>query len=64
MAVEITPEPSEEERQAILRALELEREEADGPTPWRRKALEPDEDQAGEDQAGALPRQSRCATRA
>lgn len=39
MAVEITPEPSDEERQAILRALELEREEADEPTPWRRAAL-------------------------
>jgi len=31
VAVEITPEPSEEERQAILRALGLEREEADEP---------------------------------
>jgi hypothetical protein len=39
VAVEITPEPSDEERQAILRALELEREEADEPTPWRRAAL-------------------------
>jgi hypothetical protein len=39
VAVEITPEPSEEERQAILRALELEREEVDEPTPWRRVAL-------------------------
>ena len=37
--MEITPEPSEEERQAILRALELEREEADEPTPWRRAGL-------------------------
>jgi hypothetical protein len=41
VAVEITPEPSEEERQAILRALELERAEADDPTPWRRVGLEP-----------------------
>jgi hypothetical protein len=39
VAVEITPEPSEEERWAILRALELEREEADDPTPWRRVGL-------------------------
>lgn len=39
MAVEITPEPSEQERQAILRALEQERDEADEPTPWRRAAL-------------------------
>jgi hypothetical protein len=36
--IEITPQPTEEERQAILRALELEREEADEPTPWRRAA--------------------------
>jgi hypothetical protein len=39
VAIEITPEPSDEERQAILRALEQEREEADEPTPWRRAAL-------------------------
>jgi hypothetical protein len=39
VAVEITPEPSDEERQAVLRALELEREEADEPTAWRRAAL-------------------------
>jgi hypothetical protein len=39
VAVEITPEPTEEERQAILRALELERENADEPTPWRRVGL-------------------------
>jgi hypothetical protein len=59
VAVEITPEPSEEERQAILRALELEQKEADEPSPWRREGLEPDDDQAG-----APPRQSRGATRA
>jgi hypothetical protein len=39
VAVEITPEPSEEERQAILRALKLEEREADEPTPWRRIGL-------------------------
>ena len=60
MAVEITPEPSEEERQAILRALELEREEADEPTPWRRAGSAADE----RSQAGAPPRQSLGATRA
>ena len=37
--VEITPEPTEEERQAILRALELEQEEGAPPTPWRRAGL-------------------------
>jgi hypothetical protein len=59
VAVEITPEPSEEERQAILRALELERQDAAEPTPWQREGLEPNQDQAG-----APPRQSRGATRA
>jgi hypothetical protein len=40
VAVEITPEPSEEERRAILLALQQEREEADEPTtPWRRAVL-------------------------
>ena len=39
MAVEITPEPSEEERKAILKALELEAAAASGgrapaPKPW------------------------------
>jgi hypothetical protein len=57
VAIEITPEPSEEERQAILRALELERAEGEEPTPWRRAGLEPD-------QAGAPPRHSLGATRA
>ena len=33
------PEPTEEERRAILQALEQEREEADEPTPWRRAAV-------------------------
>lgn len=44
VAVEITPEPTEEERQAILRALELEREESDEPAPWRRAGLTPSAD--------------------
>jgi hypothetical protein len=39
VAVEITPEPSEEERRAILQALEQKREESDEPTPWRRAAV-------------------------
>ena len=57
--VEITPEPTEEERQAILRALELEQDESQEPGPWHRVGLEPDADQAG-----APLRQSRGATRA
>ena len=55
--MEITPEPSDAERQAIMRALELEQEEDEPPAPWRRAGLEPD-------QAGAPPRHSRGATRA
>jgi len=61
--VEITPEPSDEERLAILDALREERLIAAPPTPWRRAGLGPgpeDED----DQAAAPPRQRRGATRA
>lgn len=63
MALEISPEPSDEERKAIVRALELEAEQAAAPTPWQAAGLgpEPEED---ERQAGALPRHSRGATRA
>jgi hypothetical protein len=60
MLVEITPEPSEEERRAILEALAAEEAETAAPSPWRAAALEPDD----EPQAGAPPRQSRGATRA
>ncbi|HYY03152.1 MAG TPA: hypothetical protein VE736_04640 [Gaiellaceae bacterium] len=59
MHVEITPEPSEEERQAILEALRLEADAESDPTLWRRAALEP-----GDDYATAPPRHSRGATRA
>jgi hypothetical protein len=58
MDVQITPEPTAAERQAILRVLELEREPE--PSAWRRVALEPEE----EDYSTAPPRQSRGATRA
>ena len=61
MDVEITPEPSNEERQAILEMLWSESEEAQALSPWRRAGLEPPED---EDYATAPPRQSRGATRA
>jgi hypothetical protein len=33
--LEILPEPSDEERQAIVTALRLEAEEDRDPTPWR-----------------------------
>jgi hypothetical protein len=56
--VQITPEPTPEERQAILRALELEREPES--SAWRRGAFELEE----EDYATAPPRPSRGATRA
>jgi hypothetical protein len=59
MDLQITPEPTPEEREAILRALELEREPE--PSPWQRAALEAEDD---EDYATAPPRQSRGATRA
>jgi len=61
--VEITPEPSEEERQAILAALELERRPFDASTPWRQAGLGPGADEE-DDQAAAPPRQSRGAARA
>lgn len=61
MHLEITPEPSEEERQAVLAALE--EEEADGgkPSPWRRAGLGPGEEDG---QAAWPPRQRRGAARA
>ena len=37
--VEITPEPTEEERQAIVRALEDEERGVAPPTPWRLAGL-------------------------
>jgi hypothetical protein len=37
----ITPEPNEDEREAILRALAPDGPPADPPTPWRRAALDP-----------------------
>ena len=44
MDVEITPEPSEEERQAILAALADERSESEPPSPWRQAGLGPGPD--------------------
>ena len=61
--VEISPEPSDEERAAIVNALELERREVEPPTPWRRAGLGPGPED-DDDQAAAPPRQSRGATRA
>jgi hypothetical protein len=61
--VEITPEPSEEERAAILAALERETREREPPTPWRQAGLGPGSDEE-EDHAVAPPRQSRGAARA
>jgi hypothetical protein len=57
--VQITPEPSDAEREAIVRALESEREEEGAPSPWRRAGLGPEPDQAT-----APRRQSRGAERA
>ena len=63
MAVEISPEPSEAERKAILAALAEEQAQTAAPSPWRAAALGPGPEDE-EPQAGAPPRQSRGATRA
>ena len=60
--VEITPEPREEERRAILEALE-EHPDALAPSLWRRAALGPGLPDDS-DQAVAPPRHRRGATRA
>jgi hypothetical protein len=63
MDLEITPQPTEDERRAIAEALEEEGQADLASTPWRRAGLGPGpEDEA--DQAVAPPRQSRGATRA
>ena len=49
MDVEITPEPSDAERQAILEALTAEEDESRAPSPWRRAGLE------GSDPLGSDP---------
>jgi len=58
MDVQITPEPTPEEREAIQQALELDREPE--LSAWQRATLEDEE----EGYATAPPRQSRGATRA
>jgi hypothetical protein len=58
--VEIVPEPTPEERRAIVLALRLEEAERAAPTAWRRVGFEPSED----DQAAAPVRQRRGAARA
>ncbi len=57
MDVQITPQPTPEEREAIVKALELERDPE--PSPWQQQALEEEDDYAT-----APVRQSRGATRA
>ena len=37
--MQITPEPSREEREAIIRALEVELEGEGGPSRWQKAAL-------------------------
>ena len=39
MAVEISPEPSDEERKAILEALAAEDAQGAAPSPWRAEEL-------------------------
>src|SRR5207244_5626938 len=50
--VQITPEPSPEEREAILQALAEERADEAEPSPWRAAALDDYEDPVG---AGGIP---------
>jgi len=45
--VQITPEPSPEEREAILQALAPERADEAEPSPWRAAALDDYEDPVG-----------------
>jgi hypothetical protein len=59
--VEISPEPSEPEREAILAALERERQALDEVTLWWRAGVEQPEE---EGYATAPPHQSRGVTRA
>ena len=63
MDVQITPEPTQEERRAILEALEDEGRTGAAPLPWRRAGLGPGPEEE-DDQAVAPPRQRRGATRA
>jgi hypothetical protein len=63
MVLEISPEPSEDERKAMLEALAEEQAQAAAPSPWRAAGLGPGPEDE-ELQAGAPPRQSRGATRA
>ena len=63
MDVEITPEPSEEERQAILAALADEQRGSEPLTPWRQAGLGPGPDDETDDYAATPPRQSRGAAR-
>jgi hypothetical protein len=61
MDAEITPEPTPDERRALLAALEEALERRDGePSGWRRAALAAEDDY----DATAPPRSSRGATRA
>jgi hypothetical protein len=57
--LEITPEPSEDERQAIVEALRLEAAAELEPSPWRREGIG-----AQDVYATAPPRHKRGATRA
>lgn len=63
MSVEITPEPTEEERQAILVALRHDEPDGSEPSPWRQAGLGsgPADEQ---DQAAWPLRQRRGAARA
>ena len=64
MDVEITPQPTEDERRAILEALAEDGRTDLAPTPWRRAGLGPRPEDEADQAAVGPPRQSRGATRA
>lgn len=64
MSVEITPEPTEEERQAILLALDHDEPDGAEPSPWRQAGLGNGGPAEEQDQAAWPLRQRRGAARA
>jgi hypothetical protein len=64
MDVQITPQPTEDERRAILEALAEDGQTDLAPTPWRRAGLGPGPEDEADQAAVGPPRQSRGATRA
>lgn len=68
MAFEFTPEPTPEERDALLRALAVQNGTGERPSRWWeagiREAIELEGEDEAPDQARARPRRSAGASRA